>query len=51
MGDVLGIRMFASDSGDAYIGCLAGFGERIVTRVKVFSFLIGSVSGVSMRYR
>ena len=39
MRDILWKRVLRTDARDAYIGCLAGFAECVVARVKVFAFL------------
>lgn len=38
MGDVVGFGMFGADGGHAGVGGFAGFGERIVAGVEVFTF-------------
>jgi hypothetical protein len=37
--NVIGLRVLGSYGGDARVGGFAGFGESIVARVEVFSFL------------
>ena len=46
MRDILRKRVLGTDACNAYVGCFAGFAERIVARVEIFAFLEGKFSFV-----
>ena len=44
MRDILRKRVLGTDACNAYVGCFAGFAERIVARVEIFAFLEGKLA-------